>query len=135
MRLLTTASRNWEGPWAEDRIAGVLGAFWMLSQALGESFLVLHGDCPTGGDQIVDRWCLRRDILVERYPADWTKYGKQAGPRRNFDMVYNGNPDLCVGFLRGDSPGTTHTLGLARERGIRTWVIAWDPEGKPASAW
>jgi len=127
MRLLITASRTWEGFWGLTRIHGVLVAFQHLSAVLDEQLTVVHGDCPTGGDQIADRWCLRRNVPVERHPADWTKYGKSAGPLRNEHMVRQ-QINFCVGFRRDHSTGTGHTLSLAREAGIPTWEIPWDPE-------
>lgn len=47
--------------------------------------------------------------------ADWTRYGKSAGPRRNVEMVKLATD--VVAFWDGRSKGTAHTIGLAREAG------------------
>lgn len=52
---------------------------------------------------------------VERYPADWERYGKRAGPIRNRKMLDQG-PDLVVAF--GGDKGTADCVREARRRGI-----------------
>lgn len=41
----------------------------------------LQGEC----------WAYTRGIPVEEFPADWNKYGKAAGPKRNREMAKNSN--------------------------------------------
>src|SRR5690606_36311088 len=53
----------------------------------GKNLRVLHGACPTGADAIVYEICRERGIAVKGYPADWDRYGKQAGFVRNQMMV------------------------------------------------
>jgi hypothetical protein len=36
--------------------------------------------------------------------------------------------DMCIGFLRDASRGTTGTLQLAREAGIPTYTVHWNEE-------
>lgn len=127
MRVLITGSRNWEGLAAENRLYRVLDQVQKLAYQLGSPLTVVHGDCPTGADAHADRWCRRREeeVTLETYPADWTIYGKFAGPIRNEIMV-NLGADMCIGFLRPPSKGTAGCLELAREAGIPTFVINWE---------
>ena len=127
MRLIVTGSRDWEGLAAENKVYRVLDKVLELSEQFEQPLVLVHGACPTGADQCADRWGLRRHktVTVEPHPADWTVYGKAAGPRRNKHMVGLG-ADMCIAFLRNDSSGTTGTIYLARELGIPTFVINWE---------
>jgi hypothetical protein len=87
----------------------------------GRTITVVHGACPTGADRHADQWARRRKVDVERYPADWKRYGKAAGFRRNQTMV-DTRPDMLLAFIRANSLGATNTLVRAMAAGIPTWV-------------
>lgn len=125
-RLLVTGSRAWEGILAELRLQTVLTSFQALSSALRARLVVVHGDCPQGADAMARRWCDRRGVHQDPYPADWRQHGKRADPIRNFNMVNSRQFACCVGFLRDNSSGTSNCLQHAREKGIPVFVIPWD---------
>lgn len=50
------------------------------------------------------------------FPADWERYGKSAGYKRNISIV--AYADEVVAFWDGKSRGTMHTVEIAREKGI-----------------
>ena len=120
MRIIATGSRNWEGRWAEARIGAVFQGLEILASLTDQPFTVVHGGCPTGADAIVDRWCRRRFYEPIVYPADWTQYGKAAGPVRNTSMALAGG-NVCVAFNRGNSSGTVDMMEKCRRQNI--WVI------------
>ncbi|MDB2496377.1 SLOG family protein [Verrucomicrobiales bacterium] len=41
----------------------------------------------TGVDQAGEEWAGNRGIPVKKFPADWKRYGRGAGPRRNREMA------------------------------------------------
>jgi hypothetical protein len=59
-------------------------------------------------------------------PADWDKYGKSAGYRRNVEMAEyaaeNGDGGLIV-IIRNGSKGSTHMLNIAKEKGLKTYTV------------
>jgi Protein of unknown function (DUF2493). len=129
MRVLITGSRNWEGFLAESRVGHVLDMVQYLSLALDSPLVIVHGGCPTGADAIADRWARRRDYEPEVHPANWSIGGKGAGMFRNNHMVKLG-ADMCIGFLRDASRGTTHCLIAAKAAGIPTFTVHWNRGGE-----
>ncbi len=49
---------------------------------------LVQGECPKGGaDRLAKEWCFRRGVPCIGFPAQWTFYGKPAGPVRNGWML------------------------------------------------
>lgn len=48
---------------------------------------VIVGDCPTGVDLFVRSWCKMTNTNFTVFEADWTMYGRAAGPLRNKKMI------------------------------------------------
>lgn len=65
-------------------------------------------------------------ITVEKYPADWLKYGRSAGPIRNRQMLVEGKPNLVIAFHDDieHSKGTKNMLEQARKAGVPRRLIA-----------
>lgn len=59
-----------------------------------------------GVDKLGERWARENNIPIEFFPADWNKYGKSAGYRRNAEMAVMG--DLLVCIWDGESKGSQH---------------------------
>jgi len=105
----------------------------LVQRAVGESGFqiteVLSGGAR-GVDQLGEAWARRNGISVRRFPADWDRYGKQAGYIRNEQMA-----DCAEGAIAvwdGSSPGTRHMIGIAQKKGLRVFVLR--PKGEPAQA-
>lgn len=73
-----------------------------------------HG-AAQGVDTFAGEWAKDRDVRVMRYPADWKKYGSEAGPRRNQFMHDTFKPHLVVVFPGG--PGTENMRDYAISKG------------------
>lgn len=115
-RVLVTGSRTWDAP------AVVYEALNDVLGAADRPLVVVHGGAR-GADAHAAAWA-RANALVnwplvseERREADWARYGKRAGIIRNAEMV-NAGADLCLSFIKGNSPGATHCTALAEKAGI-----------------
>jgi hypothetical protein len=77
--------------------------------------LVIHGDAR-GADRMGGSWAIVHHIDVQKFPADWDKFGRAAGMARNVQMLNEGKPDLCIACPGGY--GTEHMVSLCRAVGI-----------------
>ena len=115
-RLLVTGSRTWHNIPAIERALAVILA------RHPEGVLLVHGACPCGADAIAAAYAARTPgYQVEAHPADWRRYGRAAGHRRNAEMIALG-ADGCAAFIRGGSPGSTSAVRLATTAGIPVWL-------------
>jgi hypothetical protein len=120
-RLLVTGSRLWTD---HQLVAAVLDGFWVDHH---DRLVVVHGACRYGADAIADQWAASHGVTVQRFPADWRRYGRMAGMIRNTTMVAT-DPHRCVAFIHRHSPGATHCAETARHAGIpTTYYRSTDP--------
>jgi len=106
-RVLVTGSRTW----ADETVIAAA-----LRPCLAPGTVLVSGACPHGADAIAERLWQSWGGKAERHPADWDT-GRQAGFARNAAMVALG-ADICLAFIRDDSPGATHAARLAEQAGI-----------------
>lgn len=69
-----------------------------------EDHEVIAGGCPTGPDRAAKELPKYIGIHYKEFPADWEKYGKSAGPRRNKEMAEYGEMLLLI--WDGESRGS-----------------------------
>ena len=74
-----------------------------------------------GADALGKRLALELGWQVASYPADWDKYGKSAGYRRNELMA--DNADALIAFWDGASKGTKHMIDIATHKGLKVKVF------------
>ncbi|MFA5195962.1 MAG: SLOG family protein [Bacteroidales bacterium] len=73
-----------------------------------------------GVDKLGELWAFENDIPVKRFPADWKKYGKSAGYKRNEQMAEYA--DALIAIWDGKSPGTGHMISIAKMKNIPVYV-------------
>lgn len=108
--------------------------------------VVAHGACSTGtlmsvamdgsgmcgADGAVDAAAgFLGGMNVVRFPADWKRYGKSAGPMRNAEMLRLQKPDLVLAFPGGT--GTADCCRQAKALGIR--VLKAQRDGRAGHAY
>lgn len=75
-----------------------------------------------GPDVIAVFWAQQNNIETEKYYAEWERYGKSAGYKRNLAMITS-KPDHVIAFWDYESKGTKHTIDLARKYIIPLTII------------
>src|SRR5262250_1527353 len=68
-----------------------------------------------GADQLGYRWAWKHQVKHQLFRADWERFGKAAGVRRNHQMAQAG--DLLVVLGHTTSPGTAHLIQCMRALG------------------
>jgi len=75
-----------------------------------------------GPDQLGERYARQHGIKVTRFPADWNKYGRSAGYKRNETMAQYAKNGQLIAIWDGKSKGTVHMINLAKQYGITVFV-------------
>lgn len=83
-------------------------------QSLPKDTVIVSGGAR-GVDSVAEQEARKCGLKVLIFPAEWEKYGKSAGYRRNVDIVTAA--DQVVAFWDGESRGTQHSINLARAQG------------------
>ena len=81
---------------------------------------VITGDAR-GADQLGFRWALKHHIRSRCFAAQWERFGKSAGIRRNCQLAQAG--DLLIAFWDGRSPGTRHIISCMQQLGKPVVVV------------
>lgn len=102
MRLLVCGDRNWTD---KEIIRAALQKY--------DPEVVIEGEAP-GADLLAREVALELGIDVVAFPANWTKYGKAAGPIRNGRMLKEGRPDFVLA-LHNDLRRSRGTIDMIRQ--------------------
>jgi hypothetical protein len=83
---------------------------------LSTDVIIIHGGCR-GVDSLADYFAHQRGIRTKIYKAEWDRYGRSAGPRRNRKMLKD-HPNAEVWAYPGpDSIGTLNCIRTAKKLG------------------
>lgn len=111
MKVLVCGGRNFD---SYEAVCHGLDA--VLATYEYTTLVIIHG-AASGVDKFAGEWAHSKGIPVERYPANWRKHGRAAGPLRNQQMLDEGKPDLVVYFPGG--VGTADMVARAEKAGVR----------------
>lgn len=114
VRLLISGGRDYAD---RETLYRVLDSF---ASALNFTVLI-EGEAP-GADTLGREWAEERHIPVLKFPADWNRHGKAAGPIRNQQMLDEGKPGFLVAFPTPASRGTWDMVRRCETAGIPTYI-------------
>jgi hypothetical protein len=77
-----------------------------------------------GADALGKIWAIGQSIPYELYPADWKRYDKSAGYKRNVRMAENA--EALIALWDGVSPGTSHMIDIATQKGLKVYVYYYN---------
>lgn len=73
-----------------------------------------------GADTLGEKYARHRGFRTRYFPADWDRYGKMAGMKRNMEMIENA--DALIAFWDGKSKGTAHVIREAKLAGLKVRI-------------
>jgi ABC-type sugar transport system substrate-binding protein len=123
VRVIVTGCRNWNCASLAQRVIARL-------VARHGKVTILDGNA-SGVDAAFADAASEAGCKVLRFPADWEKYGKGAGPRRNAEMVAAG-ADFAIAIHKSltRSRGTKDAVRRCLAAGIPVWLIDSE-DGEP----
>lgn len=105
LRVLVCGGRRFNDP---ELLGSWLGG---IHKQRGIALLIDGG--AHGADRMANLFAKWLGIPTQTFEAQWGKYGRAAGPKRNRRMLEEGRPDLVVAFPGG--PGTADMIRQAHE--------------------
>lgn len=103
----------------------------LLSKKIEDGYkITIVSGCAKGADTLGEKYSSERNFNIERYPADWTKYGKGAGFIRNGQMALNAH--ACIAFFssKNESNGTKDMVNKALKEKLLVRKVYQDDEKK-----
>lgn len=91
---------------SSELLRAVDGTNWDITE-------VISGTAK-GADKLGERFAKENNLTLHRFPADWNRYGKSAGYKRNVEMA--DNADALLALWDGKSRGTKHMIDIVRSR-------------------
>ena len=84
-----------------------------ISEIRKENEIIILSGGAGGADSLGERYAEENGFNIEKYPAEWSKFGKSAGPIRNKQMAETADYVIC--FWDGKSRSTKSMIDLAKE--------------------
>jgi hypothetical protein len=119
LRVLICGDRNMEN---NDENCGKMIA--ALEQYEEKIELIIEGGAE-GADKLGKIYAEEYKLPVMEFPANWSRYGRAAGPIRNRWMLKFGKPDLVMAFHPNieKSKGTKNMVNIAKKAGVKVRII------------
>ena len=76
-----------------------------------------------GADRLGERYAEENNLALKIFSADWNKWGKSAGPRRNTEMAEYA--DTLMAFYDGKSKGTSNMILTAKIKNLKVHIIKY----------
>lgn len=110
MKTIIAGSR--EGAIYADLLEAVVLCGWEITE-------IVSGTAK-GVDKLGEGYATKFKIPLAKFPADWRKYGKSAGPIRNAEMAEYA--EALIAIWDGESSGTKNMIDTAKKHGLKVYI-------------
>ena len=95
-----------------------------LREKRKECNIIIVSGGARGADALGEKYAKDEGFSLEIYPAQWKKFGKAAGFRRNEQMAEVA--DALIAFWDGKSHGTKHMIDIMNEKNLLVKVVNYE---------
>jgi len=115
MRILVAGSRLWRN---SSTVNDAVQESW-LSAGKPSNVTIVCNDTP-GPGMIMEKYAPQLGFTLERHEVDW---GEGSHARlQQYQKMIDAGADICLVFIRHESPGATKFMDLAQEAGLQVKV-------------
>jgi hypothetical protein len=95
-----------------------------------KELVTIVSGCANGADTLGEQFAKEFGLKIQKFPANWDRYGRRAGYMRNVDMAKFATETseahgVLIAFWDGQSKGTKHMIDTAKKMNIETHVISY----------
>jgi len=99
-----------------------------LREKRKEYNIIIISGGARGADTLGEKYAKDEGFSLEIYPANWNKFGKSAGFRRNEQMAEVA--DALIAFWDGKSHGTKHIIEIMENKKLLVKVVKYETSDK-----
>jgi predicted Rossmann fold nucleotide-binding protein DprA/Smf involved in DNA uptake len=99
-------------------------SYWIVELVGEQEEVVIISGLAKGADTLGCQFASENGYPLEGYAAEWDKYGRSAGIRRNKLMAKRA--DALIAFWDGESKGTMHMIDFANAMGLKVKVVQYE---------
>mgnify|MGYP003116926381 CR=1 FL=1 len=121
-RVIIAGSRSASGHYIYSLLERKLDSI-LKDKAVTHDIVIVSGTAK-GADLMGEQYARSRSFRIDRYPADWNRFGRRAGYIRNVEMA--SNADALVALWDGSSRGTKHMVDIAGQHGLPTRIVSFN---------
>lgn len=88
-----------------------------------QSEIEIVSGTANGADKLGEQYGEEKGHQIKKFPANWDKYGKSAGFKRNIEMA--DYADALIAFWDGKSKGTSHMINEAKNKNLKVRIIKY----------
>ena len=81
---------------------------------------IVSGAYYKGADKLGEKYAAEKGFKLTKFPADWNRFGRAAGPKRNKQMA--NYADVLIAFWDGKSRGTKNMIEVAKSNHLNVFI-------------
>lgn len=94
-----------------------------MIQNLNKDDITIISGTAKGADLLGEQFAKEYNLKLIRIPANWDKYGKGAGFKRNYEMAKLA--DVLIAFWDNSSKGTMHMINIANKQKLQVKIFKY----------
>ena len=99
-----------------------------LREKRKEYNIIIISGGARGADTLGEKYAQDEGFSLEKFPANWNKFGKSAGFKRNEQMAEVA--DALIAFWDGKSHGTKHMIEIMENKKLLVRVVNYETSYK-----